>query len=73
MGFSGTFMIHLFKCFPAIYLHFNAFNFISNSKVCLNSDVPKHPVTWYAPERGKVRFNFPSPSEFELTSTMTDR
>ena len=30
-------------------------------------------VTWYAPERGKVRFNSPYPSVFELTSPATDR
>ena len=30
-------------------------------------------MTWYATERGEVRFNVPSPSVFELTSPETDR
>ena len=29
-------------------------------------------VTWYVPKRGEVRFNFPSPFVFELTSPATD-
>ena len=30
-------------------------------------------VTWYATERGEIRFNFPSPSGFEITKPTTDR